>query len=166
MVFIDFFKYVKHSGTILEPSWNNLKSTWTNLHQLGVNLCHLDLKKTSYEFTLGHIGQLGPQNGSKMGVPKRSANQLFGCHVGSWGPRKPRWPQEPTKRPQETPRDPQEPPKPRFLEVLGTYVDGFSLFLFIDEEGAASWLQGFCIVAGQCLKQSDVGYSTYNNVIM
>ena len=79
---------------------------------------------------------------------RSSTNDGFWCYVGSWGPSGPRWPQEPTKRPQETPRDPQEPSKPWFFKVLGTYFDGFSLFLFID----------FLLILNI--------QTTYNNVIM
>ena len=91
------------------PSWSHLVTSWPYLGPSLSNLCQLVLKKTFCEFTLGQIGQLEPQDGSKRGVPEGSANQLFGCYVGSWGPSGPRWLQEPSRRPQELPKRPQDP---------------------------------------------------------
>ena len=106
-------------------TWGQLEPTWTNLGPTCANLTSRRHLVSSLWAKFVNLGsKMAPRWGSQRGPP----NQLLGCHVGSWGLRGPRWPQEPTKTPQETPRDPQEPPETRFLKVLTTYFNVFFCF--------------------------------------
>ena len=81
-------------GPILGPFW---VPSWAKLGtKLPYNASSTQHKKLSDEesilvIKIPKIGcQLGPQGGG-------SANDVFWCYVGSWGPSGPRWPQEPPR---------------------------------------------------------------------